>query len=177
MDPSGRPTERPSALDLGRRQAAARRAKFISVRVEAAAYALGIGLSCAACSSTGTPPPCADVEGTFQLTVAGTGQSEVLTGTCPDASSTQTIDVTISHGQVSLDGETCSLCSTGSCVVDIVCGSSVTCPATVTAPESPPDTYVQTLTFVVPTADASTGNANATLGAGYCGYEGTASAN
>jgi hypothetical protein len=137
-------------------------------------FAASLGLVLAACSSSHGSPPCEDVEGTFELTVTGTGQSEPAGGMCPGSDTMQVIDVTLSHGQVSLNGETCALCGSVGCNVDVVCGDSVTCPGTVTPPASPPDSYVQTLTFVVPGADASTGNATVSLGANYCGYEGTA---
>jgi hypothetical protein len=137
----------------------------------ALAAALGAGLL--ACSSS-QAPPCSNVTGTFELTLTGTSQSENLGGVCPGAGATQVVDVTLSNGQVSLDGETCALCGSVGCSVDVVCGESVTCPGTVTAPVSPPDSYVQTLTFVVPSASTPTGNASATFGADYCAYEGTA---
>jgi hypothetical protein len=95
---------------------------------------------------------------------------------CPGPDVAQVVDVTLSHGQVTLNGETCAVCSTVGCNVDVVCGSSVQCPATVTALPDAGPSFVQALTFVVPSggADASTNNAFVSLGPNYCGYEGTA---
>jgi hypothetical protein len=94
---------------------------------------------------------------------------------CPGSGAAQVIDLTVSRGQVSLNGETCAICASAGCAVDIVCGDAVTCPDIATPPAAPADTYVQTLTFVVPGAvGATTGNAVAALGPNFCGYAGTA---
>jgi len=140
------------------------------------AFGLVLG-ACASHSAAGSSCPAAG--GTYELTVTGTGQSANHgdAGICPGPDTTQVVDVTIEQGNVSIAGETCTLCSSSGCIIDIVCGDTVTCPGTSTPPASPADTYVQALTFVVPGAagsDASTINAVVSLGANDCVFEGTA---
>jgi hypothetical protein len=138
---------------------------------------LGVfGLAAGGCSSKhpAAASSCSAVDGTYELTVSATGQSESISGGCPDAGTPQVVDVTIAQGQVSLAGETCTLCASDGCILDIVCGDRVSCPGTAQPPASPPDTYVQALTFVVPAADASTSNAVVSFGANDCSFYGTA---
>jgi hypothetical protein len=136
------------------------------------------GLTITACSSSHAEPPCANVDGTYEVSLTANGQSENLGGPCPVPPAAQVVDVTLSKGQVSLggaqSGETCALCSSAGCLVDVVCGAGAQCPGTVTPPPAAGDGYLQGLTFVIPTGDASTENAVATFGSNFCGYEGTA---
>lgn len=138
------------------------------------------GLFCTGCGShsgDSTPAQCTDPSGSYVLSVAPTGQSENVQGTCSASAASQSIVVSFSNGAVSLNGETCLLCSTSSCQMDVICGASVTCPATVVPVSNPATDYVQIVSFDLPLdADASTPNALVELGPSYCGYAGTASA-
>lgn len=134
---------------------------------------------CAGCGSHSgdtTPAQCANPRGSYVLTLAPTGQSENLASACSSSDPSQTIVVSFPDGGVSLDAENCQLCSTSSCQMDVLCGQSVTCPGAVVPFANPTATYVQTLSFTLPLdPDASTPNAAAEFGPGYCGYVGTAS--
>jgi hypothetical protein len=125
--------------------------------------------------SGGGSTECATPAGTYVLNLMPTGQSENLTGNCLQGGPAISLEISLTATTVSLDAETCVACPGDSCQVDVICGQTVACPGTVTPAADPPATYVQTVSFVLPTSpDASTGNATATVGPAACGYEGTA---
>jgi hypothetical protein len=141
----------------------------------AAALAMAPVLGCAS-HPGGAPSECSNPAGTYALNLTPTGQSENLTGACSQAGPAISIEISLMGTTVSLNAETCAVCPGDSCQVNVICGQTAACPDAVTPAADPPGTYVQTLSFVLPTsADASTGNATATVGPGACGYEGTAS--
>jgi hypothetical protein len=140
----------------------------------AAAFTMAPVLGCSSHPGGGSAE-CASPAGTYDLTLTPTGQSENLTGTCLQAGPPIPLEISLTATTVSLNAETCVACPGDSCQVDVICGQTVACPGTVTPVADPPATYVQTVSFVLPTGvDASTGNATATVGPGACGYEGTA---
>jgi hypothetical protein len=133
-----------------------------------------VALGAAACGSSGGSSSCPALAGTYEVSARPTGQSENLSGSCSATLPALVVDVAIANGVVSLDGETCAICSASGCQVDIVCGKSVACPD-VTPETDAGASYVQTLEFWLPGApDASTGNAVIDVGPSYCGYAGVA---
>ncbi|MGA3121468.1 MAG: hypothetical protein ABSF69_11935 [Polyangiaceae bacterium] len=139
-----------------------------------ATVATAVAGGCSSSSGATTAPECAKPNGTYSLTLSPTGQSENLSGDCSSATP-QSIQISLSGASVSLNGQTCVWCPTGSCQIDVICGQTVSCGGTSTAIINPPSNYVQTVSFILPTSvDASTTNATAVLGPADCGYEGIA---
>jgi hypothetical protein len=127
-------------------------------------------------SSDSTNAACAHVNGSYELTVSPTGQSENQAGQCSPSAPPQMVEIDFADGAVSLDGQDCVLCSTSGCQMNVVCGQGDTgCSGGTTPVTSAPDSYVQNASFALPMQpDASTRNALVELGPGFCAFEGTA---
>ena len=122
------------------------------------------------CSSGSGSHACADVSGSYVLTVTPTGQSENDQGFCAVGTAPSVVDITVAGDVASIPGEDCQVTSTSGCQILIACEGE----AGVDAAVSP--TFVQSATFVLPTGGGGpTSNALVELGASYCGFEGTAS--
>jgi hypothetical protein len=138
--------------------------------------AIGLAaLGALGCSSGSGSNACADVPGSYELSVTATGQSENGQSLCATGTTPSVVDVAITGDDAVVNvaaaqAESCRVTSTAGCQIEIACGGD----AGADAAASP--TFVQNATFALPSSGSGpTSNALVELGAGYCGFEGTAS--
>jgi hypothetical protein len=131
-------------------------------RLVVAAVAL---LAAAGCSSKKDPSACPNTDGTYTLTVSGTGQSENGIGLCTQgASTTMSVTVEVSGASATVGGQDCEVTSTSGCQIEIDCAGS-----------DAGQTAVRYVTFGLPSSVASPNeNALVELGPAYCAFQGTA---